>query len=62
MRLCQMLRLGVPQERIALCLQVMQQTISNHSPNRATWPKPVNTEQTNGFTVAVERFQSSAGG
>ena len=46
-----MRRLGIPQERIALCLGVPQQTISNHLPKMAVLPNPVNTELKQGFTV-----------
>ena len=43
--------LGIPIDRIALCLKVPQQTISNHSPILATLPKWVNIDLSKGFTV-----------
>ncbi len=46
-----MSQLGIPQERIALCLGLPQQTVSNHLPKMAVLPNPVNTELKRGFTV-----------
>ena len=51
LKIFHMRRLGIPQERIALCLGVPQQTISNHLPKMAVLPNPVNTELKQGFTV-----------
>ena len=51
LKIFHMCRLGIPQERIALCLNVPQQTISNHLPKMAVLPNPVNTELKQGFTV-----------
>jgi len=51
LKIFHMRRLGIPQERIALCLGVPQQTISNHLPKMAVLPNPVNTELRQGFTV-----------
>ncbi|MEE8399361.1 MAG: HTH domain-containing protein, partial [Desulfobacterales bacterium] len=44
-------RLGIPIDRIALRLNVPQQTISNHSPILATLPKWVNTDLNKGSSV-----------
>ncbi len=51
MKLFRMRRLGIPQERIALCLGVSQQTIPFHLPKMATLPNPVNGDLSKGFTV-----------
>ncbi|MDA3831944.1 MAG: DNA methyltransferase [Spirochaetales bacterium] len=51
LKIFHMRRLGIPQERIALFLDVPQQTISNHLPKMAVLPNPVNTELKQGFTV-----------
>lgn len=44
LKIYQMWRLGIPQERIALCLGLPQQTISDHLPKMAVLPNPVNTD------------------
>jgi len=44
-------RLGIPQERIALCLGVPQQTSANRLPKMAVLPNPANTELKQDFTV-----------
>ncbi len=51
LKIFRMRHLGIPQERIALCLDVPQQTISNHLPKMAVLPNSVNTELKQGFTV-----------
>ncbi len=51
LKIFRMRRLGIPIDRIALCLNVPQQTISNHSPNLATLPNWVNTDLEKGFSV-----------
>ncbi len=51
LKIFRMSHLGIPQERIALCLGVPQQTIFNHLPKMAVLPNPVNTELKQGFTV-----------
>ena len=51
LKIFRMSHLGISQERIALCLDVPQQTISNHLPKMAVLPNPVNTELKLGFTV-----------
>lgn len=56
LKIFRMHRLGIPIDRIAQCLSVLQQTISNHSPILATLPDSVNTDLSNGFTVAFEGF------
>ena len=52
LKVLRMRRLGIPQGRIALCLGVSQQTVSDHLPKMATSPNPVNTDLKRGFTVA----------
>ena len=51
LKIFRMRRLGIPLERIALCLNVPQQTISNHLPKLATLPNWVNTDLNKGFSV-----------
>jgi len=41
LKIFRMSQLGIPQERIALCLGVPQQTVSNHLPKMAVLPNPV---------------------
>ncbi len=52
LRVFQMRRLGIPQERIASCLGILQQTISKHLQKMATSPNIVNADMKHGFTVA----------
>ncbi len=52
LRVFQMHRLGIPQERIASCLGKLQQTISHHLPKMPTLAKWVNAELQRGFTIA----------
>ncbi len=52
LKIFRMSHLGIPQERIALCLGVPQQTISNHLPKMAELAKLVNTDLSKGFTVS----------
>ena len=51
-----MRRLGIPQERIALCLGAAQQPISDHLPKMAVLPNPVNADLKRGFPHFLPSF------
>jgi hypothetical protein len=44
--------MGIPQERIASCLGILQQTISKHLEHLAMSPNALNADLKRGFTVA----------
>ncbi len=52
LKIFRMHRLGIPQDRIAERLGVLQQTISKHLQHLATLPNVVNADLSRGFTVS----------
>ena len=51
LKLYRMKKIGIPQDRISRRLNVAQQTISDHLPDLAMLPNPVNSDLKKGFTV-----------
>lgn len=55
LKICPRNRLGIPQEKIAARLRVLQRTVSNHLPKMPKLAKWVNTALRRKFTVLPAR-------